>query len=179
MHHFFFSGYEFVKELTLDVQNTIAPPKLKLKPVDKEKASASETPNAAPSSADVKPEDPLSVEERVVENGSAYSQTEDYSTRSPGNSPLARTTVERSPAGSPLARTAMDRSPGGSPAARAAFERSPAGSPAARTAYERSPGGSPAARPSFDSPSRESMDSHFFKPFSEDASPHAKDTLRY
>ncbi|RVX12137.1 hypothetical protein CK203_010537 [Vitis vinifera] len=116
--------------------------------------------------------------ERVVENGSAYSQTEDYSARSPGSSPLARVAMERSPAGSPAARTAMERSPVGSPAARAAFERSPAGSPAARTAFERSPAGSPAARPAFDSPSREFLDSHFFKPFSEDASPHAKDTQR-
>ena len=179
MHHFHFSGYVFVKELTLDVQNAIAPPKPKSMPVDKEKASTSETPTAASSSVDVKSEDPPSMGERVVENGSAYSQTEDYSARSPGSSPLARVAMERSPAGSPAARTAMERSPVGSPAARAAFERSPAGSPAARTAFERSPAGSPAARPAFDSPSREFLDSHFFKPFSEDASPHAKDTQRY
>ena len=151
MHHFHFSGYVFVKELTLDVQNAIAPPKPKSMPVDKEKASTSETPTAASSSVDVKSEDPPSMGERVVENGSAYSQTEDYSARSPGSSPLARV----------------------------AMERSPAGSPAARTAFERSPAGSPAARPAFDSPSREFLDSHFFKPFSEDASPHAKDTQRY
>ena len=149
-----------MKELTLDVQNAIAPPKLKTKPVDKEKASTAETLTAAPSSADVKSEDPPSMDERVIENGSAYSQTEDYSARSPGSSPLARTAAE------------------GSPAARTAFERSPAGSPLARSAFERSPAGSPAARPAFDSPSRESLDSHFF-PFSEDASPHAKDTQRY
>lgn len=180
-----------MKELTLDVQNTMAPPKLKSVRVDREKASTAETPTAA-SSVGGKSEDPPSMGEPVVENGSAYSHTEDHSARSPGGSPLARTARERSPAGSPAARTATDRSPLGSPAARTAFERSPAaspaakfalerspaGSPAGRTLFERSPAGSPAARPTFDSPSREFLDSHFFKPFSEDVSPHAKDTQR-
>ena len=147
--------------------------------VDKEKASTVETPTAASSSVDVNSENPPSMGERVVENGSAYSQTEDYSARSPGNSPLARVEMERSPAGSPAARTAMERSLVGSPAARAAFERSPDGNPAARIAFERSPDGSPTARHAFDSPSGELLDSHFFKPFSEDASPHATDTKRY
>ncbi|RVW25348.1 tRNA-dihydrouridine(47) synthase [NAD(P)(+)]-like [Vitis vinifera] len=147
--------------------------------VDKEKASTVETPTAASSSVDVNSENPPSMGERVVENGSAYSQTEDYSARSPGNSPLARVEMERSPAGSPAARTAMERSPVGSPAARAAFERSPDGNPAARIAFERSPDGSPTARHAFDSPSGELLDSHFFKPFSEDASPHATDTKRF
>ncbi|CBI37735.3 unnamed protein product, partial [Vitis vinifera] len=55
-------GYVFVKELTLDVQNAIAPPKPKSMPVDKEKASTAETPTAASSSVDVKSEDPPSME---------------------------------------------------------------------------------------------------------------------
>ena len=178
MQHFHFSGYIFGKEPTLDVQNAIAPPTPKSMLVDKEKASTVETPTAASSSVDVNSENPPSMGERVVENGSAYSQTEDCSARSPGNSPLARVEMERSPAGSPAARTAMERSPVSSPAARAAFERNPDGNPAARTAFERSPDGSPTARHAFDSPSG-LLDSHFFKPFSEDASPHATDTKRY
>ncbi|RVW21949.1 hypothetical protein CK203_110571 [Vitis vinifera] len=172
-------GYIFGKELTLDVQNVIAPPTPKSMLVDKEKTSTAETLTVVSSSVDVNSEDPPSMGERVVENGSAYSQIEDYSARSPGNNPLARVAMERSIAGSPAARIAMERSLVGSPAVRATFERSPDGNPAARTAFERSSEGSPATRHAFDSPSRQLLDSHFFKPFCEDASPHAKDTQRY
>ena len=179
MQHFHFSGYIFGKELTLDVQNVIAPPTPKSMLVDKEKTSTAETLTVVSSSVDVNSEDPPSMGERVVENGSAYSQIEDYSARSPGNNPLARVAMERSIAGSPAARIAMERSLVGSPAVRATFERSPDGNPAARTAFERSSEGSPATRHAFDSPSRQLLDSHFFKPFCEDASPHAKDTQRY
>ncbi|KAJ9707375.1 hypothetical protein PVL29_002400 [Vitis rotundifolia] len=51
----------FVKELTLDVQNAIAPPKPKSMLVDKEKASTAETPTTASSSVDVNSEDPPSM----------------------------------------------------------------------------------------------------------------------
>ncbi|KAJ9707381.1 hypothetical protein PVL29_002406 [Vitis rotundifolia] len=54
-------GYIFVKELTLDVQNAIAPPKPKSMLVDKEKASTAETPTTASSSVDVNSEDPPSM----------------------------------------------------------------------------------------------------------------------
>ena len=204
MQHFHFSGYIFGKELTLDVGNAIVHPTPKSMIVDKEKASTAETPTAASSRVDINSEDPPTMGERVVENGSAYSQTEVYLARSPGSSALARVAMERSPAGSPAARTTMERSPVArpaardafetspdgsptartamerrpvaSPAARDAFERSPDGSPAARAAFQRSPYGSPASRHAFDSPFGELLDSHFFKPFSEEASPHAKET---
>ncbi|KAK9286711.1 hypothetical protein L1049_015114 [Liquidambar formosana] len=113
-------GFTFVKELTLEVQNVIAPPRTKSTSVTKEKASTVDSPTADSSNADIKSDNPPSMGERALENGSAFNKNEDDS-----------------------ARSAL---------------------------------GSPAARSAIDSPSRGSPDSHFGKPRSADASPHAKET---
>lgn len=89
----YFSGFTFVKELTLDVQNVLAPPKQKSS-VQKEKAPPVESPTATSSpKVDVKSEKPQSADERVVENGAAYDKNEDGSAKSAPNSPFARSTV--------------------------------------------------------------------------------------
>jgi epidermal growth factor receptor substrate 15 len=98
MHNFRFSGFSFVKELTLDVQNVIAPPKEKSKSVSNEKASTVESPTAASSpNADVKVEKPQTMDEQGVENGLAYNRSEDGSVKSAPSSPFARSVVESPP----------------------------------------------------------------------------------
>ncbi|GAB4853014.1 hypothetical protein Ancab_017203 [Ancistrocladus abbreviatus] len=100
-------GFTFVKELTLDVQNVIAPPKTKAKTAKKGKGSLAEHDNTSASLAaeaeeenpstvaeravdEGKIEKPATVVERVDENGLANDHTEDASTRSPLGSPVAR-----------------------------------------------------------------------------------------
>ncbi|XP_050262762.1 uncharacterized protein LOC126707215 [Quercus robur] len=90
-------GFSFVKELTLDVQNVIAPPKEKSKSASNEKASTVESPTAASPKADVKVEKPQTMDEQAVENGSAYNRSEDESAKSAPSSPFARSAVESPP----------------------------------------------------------------------------------
>lgn len=91
---FYFSGFTFVKELTLDVKNVLAPPKQKSSSAKIEKASTAESPTAASKpEVDVESEKTQSTEERVVENGAAYDKNEDESGKSVPNSPLASSTV--------------------------------------------------------------------------------------
>ncbi|KAM4089592.1 hypothetical protein ACB094_07G165100 [Castanea mollissima] len=90
-------GFSFVKELTLDVQNVIAPPKEKSKSASNEKASTVESPTAASPKADVKVEKPHTMDEQAVENGSAYNRSEDESVKSAPSSPFARSAVESPP----------------------------------------------------------------------------------
>jgi epidermal growth factor receptor substrate 15 len=95
MHNFQFSGFTFVKDLTLDVQNVIAPPKEKFKSVRNEKASTAESPTAASSPyADAKSEKPQIMDEQAVENGSAYNKGEDDSAKSAASSPAMRSAIE-------------------------------------------------------------------------------------
>ncbi|KAM3695848.1 hypothetical protein ACB098_07G165000 [Castanea mollissima] len=90
-------GFSFVKELTLDVQNVIAPPKEKSKSASNEKASTVESPTAASPKADVKVEKPHTMDEQAVENGSTYNRSEDESVKSAPSSPFARSAVESPP----------------------------------------------------------------------------------
>ncbi|KAE8008895.1 hypothetical protein FH972_005365 [Carpinus fangiana] len=88
-------GFTFTKDLTLDVQNIIAPPKEKLKSVRNEKASTAESPTAASSpKADTKLEKPQIMDEHAVENGSAYIKGEDDSAKSAPSSPAMRSVIE-------------------------------------------------------------------------------------
>ncbi|PRQ25189.1 putative EF-hand domain pair protein [Rosa chinensis] len=87
-------GFTFVKELTLDVPNVLAPPRQKSSSAKKEKASTAESPTAASQpKVDGESEKPQSTGERVVENGAAYDKNEDESVKSVPNSPLASSTV--------------------------------------------------------------------------------------
>lgn len=88
-------GFTFVKDLTLDVQNVIAPPKEKFNSVGNEKASTAESPTAASSlNADTKLENPQIMDEQAVENGSAYNKGEDDSAKSASSSPAMRSAIE-------------------------------------------------------------------------------------
>ena len=88
------SGFTLVKELTLDVQNVLAPPRQKPSSAKKEKASTAESPAAASQpKGDIQSEKPQSTDGRVVENGAAYDKNEDESGKSVPNSPLASSTV--------------------------------------------------------------------------------------
>lgn len=86
-------GFTFVKELTLDVQNIIAPPKQKSTTSQNKESSTIESPtaNASPS-VDVKSDKAESVDERVVENGSAHNKSEDLGKSAP-NSPIASSAI--------------------------------------------------------------------------------------
>ncbi|XP_015893014.2 actin cytoskeleton-regulatory complex protein PAN1 [Ziziphus jujuba] len=104
-------GFTFVKELTLDVQNVIAPPKQKsMLPQNEEAPPVGSPTTAALPNADVKSDDPHKVDssspnadvksddvhkadERVVENGSAYNKNEEDNVKSAPNSPFARSAI--------------------------------------------------------------------------------------
>ncbi|KAF3434871.1 hypothetical protein FNV43_RR21958 [Rhamnella rubrinervis] len=104
-------GFTFVKDLTLDVQNVLAPPKQKSKLVQNEEASTVEsstavsTPNGDVKSVDPhtlnksddhivdKSDDPHNVDDRIVENGSAYTKSEEELAKSAPNSPFASSTI--------------------------------------------------------------------------------------
>ncbi|KAI4350197.1 hypothetical protein L6164_004672 [Bauhinia variegata] len=88
-------GFTFVKELTLDVQNILAPPKEKLLLTSNRKTSAIDSPTSAASlESNDKSEKPQNTDEQTVENGSAYSKRKDESAKSARNSPFARSAVE-------------------------------------------------------------------------------------
>lgn len=82
-------GFTFVKELTVDVQNVIAPPKEKTVTVRKEKSVDEDLPSSTVES------DKLSNKnERAQESGSTHTHSEDESARSPPGSPAGRSTLE-------------------------------------------------------------------------------------
>lgn len=84
-------GFTFVKELTLDVQNVVAPPKTQLKLPKKEKSSGTEGGLAIDTSdVESKPSKPGAEGGQVVENGVIGNQKEDGTVRSPHGSPSAR-----------------------------------------------------------------------------------------
>ncbi|KAL6217921.1 hypothetical protein ACLB2K_011138 [Fragaria x ananassa] len=86
-------GFTFVKELSLDVQNVLAPPRQKPSLAKKERTSTIKSPTAASQpKGDVVSEKQQSTDERVVENGAAYDNNEDESGKSVPNSPLASST---------------------------------------------------------------------------------------
>ncbi|OMO83384.1 hypothetical protein COLO4_22557 [Corchorus olitorius] len=80
-------GFTFVKELTLDVQNVIAPPKPKSSSVQKETASAT---------ASVANSDKVqSASEQMPEKDLANDRSEDCLPRSPSESPGVRSTADK------------------------------------------------------------------------------------
>ncbi|XP_030512940.2 epidermal growth factor receptor substrate 15-like 1 [Rhodamnia argentea] len=89
-------GFTFVKELTLDVQNVIAPPKQKSSSAQVVKPSAPKSPVAATSSphADVDKEKPLTSDGHMVENGIHHNKNEDGTPKSAPSSPAATSTIE-------------------------------------------------------------------------------------
>ncbi|KAL0560898.1 hypothetical protein IC582_001315 [Cucumis melo] len=153
-------GFSVVKELTLDVQNVIAPPKQKSKSVQKGKVDSQNVTPAADDdtkegdsapNADTKRDKPPSMDEAAVENGSAHdNKSEDGSAKSAPNSPFTAKSAPNSP-------FALKSAPG-SPFA----PKSAPGSPFASSII-----GSP----------KEYMDSHFGKTAGFDSSPRDKDAL--
>ncbi|XP_044482199.1 epidermal growth factor receptor substrate 15-like isoform X2 [Mangifera indica] len=79
-------GFTFVKELTLDVQNVIAPPKPKSSPVRTDVTSMNSGLNASSSDTEAKSE-VASKGEQSTENQLAYDQTENGLAGSPHDSP--------------------------------------------------------------------------------------------
>ncbi|XP_057983974.1 uncharacterized protein LOC131168507 [Malania oleifera] len=82
-------GFTFVKELTLDVQNVIAPPKAKSSLVQKGMSSADEG-SIASLNTDIKSKKLPSTGERVPEDESAGAVGKDSLARSPPDSPAVR-----------------------------------------------------------------------------------------
>ncbi|RDX72134.1 hypothetical protein CR513_48424, partial [Mucuna pruriens] len=91
--------FVFVKELTLDVQNIIAPPKQKLpsavntKAVNTEAVTIDSPTFAASPTSDDKSEKPQTTNEQGVDNGSVYNKSEDGSAKSAPNSPFASSAI--------------------------------------------------------------------------------------
>ncbi|XP_074313030.1 uncharacterized protein LOC141648358 [Silene latifolia] len=85
-------GFTFVKEMTLDVQNVVAPPKQKVKVVKKEKASTDEG-EAVLHVSDTESKTVKAAQEDVIqaENGLIANQKEDNVLGSPVASPSGRT----------------------------------------------------------------------------------------
>ncbi|OWM84024.1 actin cytoskeleton-regulatory complex protein PAN1-like [Punica granatum] len=96
-------GFTFVKELTLDVQNVVAPPKEKSKPTPQDETGKVEespkSPTASPHAEDAKSEKPSSVDEHgVVENGVHHDKSKTgESPRSAPGSPRARSSIGSAP----------------------------------------------------------------------------------
>ncbi|XWS33965.1 hypothetical protein CRYUN_Cryun22dG0127800 [Craigia yunnanensis] len=80
-------GFTFVKELTLDVQNVIAPPKPKSSSVQKETASATV--------ADVNSDKVPDTSERIPEKDLANDQSEDSLAKSPSGSAAESSTADK------------------------------------------------------------------------------------
>ncbi|XP_077231118.1 uncharacterized protein LOC143864147 [Tasmannia lanceolata] len=91
-------GFMVVKELTVDMENGVLPPKpRKSTSIWNDKAATDEASTVAdvsPSSSDSKLGKPLSTSERVTESGSAYAPSEDDLVRSPPGSPPGRSALE-------------------------------------------------------------------------------------
>lgn len=111
--------FVFVKELTLDVQNIIAPPKQKLPSAVNTKAMDTKTMNtdsptfAASPKSDDKSEKPQTTDEQGVGNGPVHNKSEDDSAKSAPNSPFASSAVgspHRDFADSDISKTAGEDS---------------------------------------------------------------------
>ncbi|XP_031283146.1 epidermal growth factor receptor substrate 15-like 1 isoform X1 [Pistacia vera] len=87
-------GFTFVKELTLDVQNVIAPPKPKSSLVRKDVTSMNNGLNTSSSDTEAKPEKVMSKGEENTENELAHDQTENGLARSPPDSPAGSAAAE-------------------------------------------------------------------------------------
>uniref|UniRef100_A0A1D1XL63 Putative calcium-binding protein C800.10c n=1 Tax=Anthurium amnicola TaxID=1678845 RepID=A0A1D1XL63_9ARAE len=85
-------GFAVVKELTVDVNNIIAPPMTKPSPVGSDKASKDEL--SSPGSSPKDNKKPSSVGERITGGETVYAQSEDDSVRSPPGSPPGRSSLE-------------------------------------------------------------------------------------
>ncbi|KAK7371780.1 hypothetical protein VNO80_05145 [Phaseolus coccineus] len=92
--------FVFVKELTLDVQNTMAPPKQKLPSAVNTKAVNTEAVNtdspafaASPKSDDKSEKPQTTTNEQGIGNGSVYNKSEDGSAKSAPNSPFAGSAI--------------------------------------------------------------------------------------
>ncbi|XP_059643375.1 uncharacterized protein LOC132285223 [Cornus florida] len=79
-------GFSFVKELTLDVQNVIAPPKPKSSSVCNKASSTDKDATVSSSNDDGKSEKPPSSGGRIAEDESAHAQSEEGVARSPPES---------------------------------------------------------------------------------------------
>lgn len=92
---FFFppSGFTIVKDLSVDVENIVAPPRPAR--VWNDKTSTDEAFGGVSSSnGDSKTEKPSSTDERVPEGGSPYAKSEDDLARSPPGSPKGKSSLE-------------------------------------------------------------------------------------
>ncbi|XP_015971900.1 uncharacterized protein LOC107495307 [Arachis duranensis] len=82
--------FALVKELTLDVQNIIAPPKQKLPSSVKQKDSEIDSPKVTGSpKSDNESEKPQTTDEQEVDNESVHKKSEDRSAKSAPNTPFA------------------------------------------------------------------------------------------
>ncbi|XP_028768099.1 actin cytoskeleton-regulatory complex protein PAN1 isoform X2 [Neltuma alba] len=88
-------GFTFVKELTLSVENTLAPPKQKMVSAVSRKAAATadNQTSAASVEIDEKSDRHQTAEDQAVDNGSAHSKGEDESAVSAPNSPFGRSGI--------------------------------------------------------------------------------------
>ncbi|XP_042016866.1 intersectin-2-like isoform X2 [Salvia splendens] len=85
-------GFTYVKELTLEVQNVIAPPKLKSAFREKVSSLHSSTTGRSPSKADDNSELPSSVE-RVTEDDRPETNNSEHTARTPPDSPVGSNAV--------------------------------------------------------------------------------------
>ncbi|XP_058098605.1 actin cytoskeleton-regulatory complex protein pan1-like [Magnolia sinica] len=85
-------GFVPVKELTVDVENIVAPPRTK--PTWKDKTPDESFGVTSSSDVDGKMEKPTSTGEQVAESGQAYAHSEDGSARSPPESPSVKISHE-------------------------------------------------------------------------------------
>lgn len=88
------SGFTFVKELTLDVENVVAFPKLKSSSVQKEATSAEGDLDASSSNAEVKSEKIQIPGKPILEKKLARDQRENGVARSPPDSPAGTRATE-------------------------------------------------------------------------------------
>ncbi|KAL9671181.1 hypothetical protein QQ045_008747 [Rhodiola kirilowii] len=85
-------GFSFVKELTLDVQNVIAPPKTKSTSLSKEVTTDKTA--SSPVSGKTQADETLDKDKDALENGTEHKKTEDNAVESAPNSPAAGTPSE-------------------------------------------------------------------------------------
>lgn len=111
---FIISGFTYVKELTLEVQNVIAPPKPRSAFREKVTLFDNSTTVKSPSKADDKSELPSSGE-RVPENDRPDADNSEQTARSPPDSPAGSNTVVSPSKGFQDMRTTKDISVNGSP----------------------------------------------------------------
>ncbi|XP_027329528.1 epidermal growth factor receptor substrate 15-like 1 isoform X2 [Abrus precatorius] len=86
--------FAFVKELTLNVQNIIVPPKQKLPSAANTKTMDIDSPTfAASPKSDDRSENPQTANEQGVDNGTVHNKSEDGSAKSAPNSPFASSAI--------------------------------------------------------------------------------------